>query len=97
MQFARKFYIAQWFRDCTTEAEKAMRSQNQKDDDSEGTHHAKELQATGDIMQRAETRKKFLHSVIKSTPNQFTTLRYLPYMNLCFSYVAHPVLIKTVI
>ncbi|KAG1944007.1 nipped-B-like protein A [Pimephales promelas] len=75
LTFARKFYIAQWFRDCTTEAEKAMRSQNQKEDDSEGTHHAKELQATGDIMQRAETRKKFLHSVIKSTPNQFTTLR----------------------
>uniref|UniRef100_A0A673IU30 Nipped-B protein n=1 Tax=Sinocyclocheilus rhinocerous TaxID=307959 RepID=A0A673IU30_9TELE len=75
LTFARKFYIAQWFRDCTTEAEKAMRNQNQKEDDSEGTQHAKELQATGDIMQRAETRKKFLHTVIKSTPNQFTTLR----------------------
>uniref|UniRef100_A0A672M6G3 Nipped-B protein n=1 Tax=Sinocyclocheilus grahami TaxID=75366 RepID=A0A672M6G3_SINGR len=64
-----------WFRDCTTESEKAMRNQNQKEDDSEGTQHAKELQTTGDIMQRAETRKKFLHTVIKSTPNQFTTLR----------------------
>lgn len=53
-----------------------MRNQNQKEDDSEGTQHAKELQATGDIMQRAETRKKFLHIVIKSTPNQFVTLRY---------------------
>ncbi|XP_009299463.2 nipped-B-like protein A isoform X1 [Danio rerio] len=75
LAFARKFYIAQWFRDCTTETEKAMRSQNQKEDDSDGAQHAKELQATGDIMQRAETRKKFLHSVVKSTPNQFTTLR----------------------
>uniref|UniRef100_A0A672MBM7 Nipped-B protein n=1 Tax=Sinocyclocheilus grahami TaxID=75366 RepID=A0A672MBM7_SINGR len=75
LTFARKFYIAQWFRDCTTESEKAMRNQNQKEDDSEGTQHAKELQTTGDIMQRAETRKKFLHTVIKSTPNQFTTLR----------------------
>uniref|UniRef100_A0A671Q2T8 Nipped-B protein n=1 Tax=Sinocyclocheilus anshuiensis TaxID=1608454 RepID=A0A671Q2T8_9TELE len=75
LTFARKFYIAQWFRDCTTESEKAMRNQNQKEEDSEGTQHAKELQATGDIMQRAETRKKFLHTVIKSTPNQFTTLR----------------------
>ncbi|XP_065107080.1 nipped-B-like protein A isoform X1 [Paramisgurnus dabryanus] len=74
LMFARKFYIAQWFRDCTTEAEKAMRNQSQKDED-DGTQHAKELQATGDIMQRAETRKKFLHTVIKSTPNQFTTLR----------------------
>ncbi|TRY98298.1 hypothetical protein DNTS_032801 [Danionella cerebrum] len=75
LTFARKFYIAQWFRDCTTETEKAMKSQNQKDEDSDGTQHAKELQATGDIMQRAETRKKFLHSVVKSVPNQFTTLR----------------------
>ncbi|XP_051552283.1 nipped-B-like protein A [Myxocyprinus asiaticus] len=75
LTFARKFCIAQWFRDCTTEAEKAMKNQNQKEDDSDSTQHAKELQATGDIMQRAETRKKFLHSVIKSTPNQFTTLR----------------------
>ncbi|XP_051518111.1 nipped-B-like protein A isoform X2 [Myxocyprinus asiaticus] len=75
LTFARKFCIAQWFRDCTTEAEKAIRNQNQKEDDSDSTLHAKELQATGDIMQRAETRKKFLHTVIKSTPNQFTTLR----------------------
>ncbi|XP_056601380.1 nipped-B-like protein A [Triplophysa dalaica] len=75
LAFSRKFYIAQWFRDCTTEAEKAMRNTNPKDDDSDGAQHAKELQATGDIMQRAETRKKYLHRVIKSTPNQFTTLR----------------------
>lgn len=53
-----------------------MRTRNQKEDDLEGTQHAKELQATGDILQRAETRKKFLHSVINSTPNQFATLRY---------------------
>lgn len=53
-----------------------MRNTNPKDDDSDGAQHAKELQATGDIMQRAETRKKYLHRVIKSTPNQFTTLRY---------------------
>ncbi|XP_036454156.1 nipped-B-like protein A [Colossoma macropomum] len=73
--FARKFYVAQWFRDCTTECEKAMRSQNQKQDDSDGGQHAKELRDTRDIMQRAEARKKFLHSVIKSSTNQFTTLR----------------------
>lgn len=54
-----------------------MRNQNPKEDDSDGTQHAKELQTTGDIMQRAETRKKYLHTVIKSTPNQFATLRYL--------------------
>ncbi|XP_059830018.1 nipped-B-like protein isoform X2 [Hypanus sabinus] len=76
LMFARKFYIAQWFRDTTMETEKAMKSQNQKDDDSsDGTQHAKELESTGEIMQRAEKRKKFLRSVIKTTPTQFSTLR----------------------
>ncbi|KAG2465755.1 NIPBL protein, partial [Polypterus senegalus] len=75
-QFAKKFYIAQWFRDTTTETEKAMRSQNQKDEDSsEGAHHAKEVQTTGEIMQKAEARKKFLRSIIKATPSQFSTLK----------------------
>ncbi|XP_078071402.1 nipped-B-like protein isoform X6 [Mustelus asterias] len=76
LMFARKFYIAQWFRDTTMETEKAMKSQNQKDDDSsDGTQHAKEIESTGEIMQRAEKRKKFLRSVIKTAPAQFSTLR----------------------
>ncbi|XP_055017345.1 nipped-B-like protein A isoform X2 [Boleophthalmus pectinirostris] len=74
--FARKFYIAQWFRDATTEAEKSMRSQNSKDDDSsDGPQHAKEIETTGEIMQRAEKRKKFLRNIIKTTPAHFTTLK----------------------
>ncbi|KAM4616902.1 nipped-B-like protein A isoform 9-T9 [Polymixia lowei] len=74
--FARKFYIAQWFRDATTEAEKSMRNQNQKDEDSsDGQHHAKDVETTGEIMQRAEKRKKFLRNIIKTTPAQFTTLK----------------------
>ncbi|KAM6931141.1 nipped-B-like protein B isoform 3-T3 [Xenentodon cancila] len=74
--FARKFYVAQWFRDATTEAEKSMRSQNQKDEDSsDGPQHAKEVETTGEIMQRAEKRKKFLRNIIKTTPAHFTTLK----------------------
>uniref|UniRef100_A0A3Q3KR17 Nipped-B protein n=1 Tax=Mastacembelus armatus TaxID=205130 RepID=A0A3Q3KR17_9TELE len=74
--FARKFYIAQWFRDATTEAEKSMRNQNPKDDDSsDGPQHAKEIETTGEIMQRAEKRKKFLRNIIKTTPAHFTTLK----------------------
>ncbi|XP_075123769.1 nipped-B-like protein isoform X2 [Leptodactylus fuscus] len=71
--FSRKFYIAQWFRDTTMETEKAMKSQ--KDEDSEGGHHAKEVESTGEIMQRAEKRKKFLRSIIKTAPSQFSTLK----------------------
>lgn len=76
LQFARKFYIAQWFRDATTEAEKSMRNQNPKDEDSsDGPQHAKEMETTGEIMQRAEKRKKFLRTIIKTTPAHFATLK----------------------
>ncbi|MGH0162157.1 UNVERIFIED_CONTAM: hypothetical protein FKN15_049563 [Acipenser sinensis] len=76
LAFSRKFYIAQWFRDTTTETEKAMRSQNQKDEDSsEGAHHARDIETTGDIMQKAEARKKCLRSIIKTTPSKFSTLK----------------------
>ncbi|KAG8599041.1 hypothetical protein GDO81_002856 [Engystomops pustulosus] len=71
--FSRKFYIAQWFRDTTMETEKAMKTQ--KDEDSEGAHHTKEVESTGEIMQRAEKRKKFLRSIIKTAPSQFSTLK----------------------
>uniref|UniRef100_A0A8C7GV06 Nipped-B protein n=1 Tax=Oncorhynchus kisutch TaxID=8019 RepID=A0A8C7GV06_ONCKI len=75
--FARKFYIAQWFRDTLTETEKAMKSQNQRgdEDSSEGQHHAKDIESTGEIMQRAEARKKYLRNIIKTAPSQFSTLR----------------------
>ncbi|XP_033019964.1 nipped-B-like protein isoform X3 [Lacerta agilis] len=72
--FSRKFYIAQWFRDTTMETEKAMKTQKD-DDSSEGTHHAKEIETTGQIMHRAESRKKFLRNIIKTAPSQFSTLR----------------------
>ncbi|XP_026522198.1 nipped-B-like protein isoform X4 [Notechis scutatus] len=72
--FSRKFYIAQWFRDTTMETEKAMKSQKDEDS-SEGTHHSKEVETTGQIMHRAESRKKFLRNIIKTAPSQFSTLR----------------------
>ncbi|XP_053770366.1 nipped-B-like protein isoform X3 [Desmodus rotundus] len=72
--FSRKFYIAQWFRDTTLETEKAMKSQKDEES-SDGTHHAKEVETTGQIMHRAENRKKFLRSIIRTTPSQFSTLK----------------------
>lgn len=53
-----------------------MRTQNQKDDESsDGPQHVKEIEATGEIMQRAEKRKKFLRNVIKTSPAHFATLK----------------------
>uniref|UniRef100_A0A672N8B3 Nipped-B protein n=1 Tax=Sinocyclocheilus grahami TaxID=75366 RepID=A0A672N8B3_SINGR len=74
--FARKFYIAQWFRDTSTETEKAMKSQSQRDDDSsDGPHHARDVETTSEILQKAEARKKFLRSVIKTSASKFSSLR----------------------
>ncbi|XP_072228076.1 nipped-B-like protein B isoform X8 [Leuresthes tenuis] len=61
--FARNFYIAQWLRDTITEADKAMKSQNECDEDS------KNVDSTEEIMQRAELQKKFLRKVIKTSSN----------------------------
>ncbi|KAF4108355.1 hypothetical protein G5714_011114 [Onychostoma macrolepis] len=72
--FARKFYIAQWFRDTSTETEKAMKSQRD-DDSSDGPHHAKDVETTSEILQKAEARKKFLRSVIKTSASKFSSLR----------------------
>ncbi|XP_069483246.1 nipped-B-like protein isoform X4 [Ambystoma mexicanum] len=72
--FSRKFYIAQWFRDTTMETEKAMKTQKEEES-SEGAHHTKEIESTGEIMQRAESRKKFLRNIIQTAPSQFSTLK----------------------
>ncbi|XP_068011485.1 nipped-B-like protein isoform X3 [Melanerpes formicivorus] len=72
--FSRKFYIAQWFRDTTMETERAIKSQKDEDP-SEGSHHSKDVETTGQIMHRAESRKMFLRSIIKTAPSQFSTLK----------------------
>lgn len=53
------------------------RGQEKSDEATEGRRLAKELKSTGEIMQKAEARKKFLRNIIKTTPAQFNTLRYL--------------------
>lgn len=66
LQFAKKFYIAQWYRDTTSEAEKAIKSQNEIDEDLKSRHYFKS-DSTVEIMQRAETRKKFLRKAMKAS------------------------------
>uniref|UniRef100_A0A665VVW0 Nipped-B protein n=1 Tax=Echeneis naucrates TaxID=173247 RepID=A0A665VVW0_ECHNA len=73
--FARKFYIAQWFRDTTSEAEKAIKSQNENDEDAKGLCYFNNVDSTEEIMQRAEARKKFLRKVIEISPSHSSFLR----------------------
>lgn len=74
IQFARKFYIAQWYRDTTVEVEKAMKSQND-DDDPKYRRHSMDSDATGEIVQTVEARKKFLRKIIKTTPSNFSSVK----------------------
>ncbi|XP_068429605.1 nipped-B-like protein B isoform X2 [Clinocottus analis] len=71
--FARKFYIAQWFRDTITEAEKAVKSQND-DEDFKGRHDSLDVDSTEEIIQKAETRKKFLRKVMKIPSSDLNSL-----------------------
>ncbi|KAM9307263.1 nipped-B-like protein B isoform 2-T2 [Pholidichthys leucotaenia] len=73
--FAKRFYIAQWFRDATSEAEKAIKSQKEDDDDPKShRRHSRDVDSTAEIMQKAEARKKFLRKIIK-TSSHFSSLR----------------------
>lgn len=66
-QFAKKFYLAQWFRDTASEAEKAIKSQTEMDTDLKGRFYSGDTETTEEIMQRAEARKKFLLKAMKAT------------------------------
>ena len=56
MQYARSFYIAQWYRDTTVEAEKKMKASG----DNEGDFDETEAEMSTEIMENQERRKKFL-------------------------------------
>ncbi|XP_037548031.1 nipped-B-like protein B [Nematolebias whitei] len=73
--FARNFYIAQWYRDNTVEVEKAIKSQNENDEDSKDWRHSKNVDPTEEIAQFAEARKKFLRKIIRTTPSDFSSVR----------------------
>ncbi|GFS10541.1 nipped-B-like protein [Elysia marginata] len=62
--FARQFYIAQWFRDTTVEAEKTLKAQlNMSGEEDEEFNETREEKST-EAGQNAEKRKSFLFSQI---------------------------------
>lgn len=56
LQFARQFYMAQWFRDSSVEAEKTMATQAKAEEDFDET----EAERSTEVMQNVEKRKNFL-------------------------------------
>uniref|UniRef100_A0A2C9MAH1 Nipped-B protein n=1 Tax=Biomphalaria glabrata TaxID=6526 RepID=A0A2C9MAH1_BIOGL len=86
--FARQFYIAQWFRDTTVEAEKTLKAQlnTSGEEQDEDFNETKEETST-EIMQNAEKRKAFLCSQISYGGKPLANLKQagakLNYENAC--------------
>ncbi|KAL8600997.1 hypothetical protein ACOMHN_030654 [Nucella lapillus] len=78
LQFARQFYIAQWYRDTTVEAEKKMRQQQNTSGSDDEDFNETEAETTTEVMQNVEKRKNFLLSQIASTQNTLATYRPSP-------------------
>lgn len=92
IQFARNFYIAQWYRDNTVEVEKAIKTQNENDEDSKGWRRSKNVDPSEEIAQIAEARKKFLRKIIKTTPSNFCSLKLVLHFGEEILMVLIPVL-----
>lgn len=90
IQFARNFYIAQWYRDNTVEVEKAIKSQNENDEDCKGRRHSKNVDPTEEIAQISEARNKFLRKIIKTTPSNFSSLRLALHFGQHILIFPHP-------
>ncbi|XP_076440937.1 nipped-B-like protein A isoform X2 [Babylonia areolata] len=78
LQFARQFYIAQWYRDTTVEAEKKMKQQQNTSGSDEEDFNETEAETTTEVMQNVEKRKNFLLSQIASAQNTLATYRPSP-------------------
>lgn len=82
-QCARQFYIAQWFRDTTVEAEKTLKAQHTTsgDDQDEDFNETKEEKST-EVLQNAEKRKAFLCSLVSCSSRWQGHLKYVGWSSL---------------
>ncbi|CAL8321731.1 unnamed protein product [Lota lota] len=78
LAFARSFYIAQWFRDTTTETEKAVNLLKNAEL-PRGRHRVTDADSASDVVRRSEKRKRFLRKVAKTPPSQNITPSINPY------------------
>ena len=69
LQFARQFYIAQWFRDTTKEAQKNIKQHADED------FNAEEDEQTTDKMMDVEAQTKFLLSQVEANYKPFTSFK----------------------
>lgn len=75
LQFARQFYIAQWYRDTTVEAEKKIKQQQNTSVSDDEDFNETEAETTTEVMQNVEKRKNFLLSQIASAQTALATYR----------------------
>ncbi|XP_025080871.1 nipped-B-like protein B isoform X1 [Pomacea canaliculata] len=78
LQFARQFYIAQWYRDTTVEAEKKIKAHHNTSGSDEEDFNETEAEKTTEVMQNVEKRKSFLLSQIASSHSALSSIRPSP-------------------
>ncbi len=77
--FARQFYIAQWFRDCSREVEKITEAEEKaKRSNQDPEELAEELERNQDTLQDAENRKLFLLEQVNSKVGVFANFKPSP-------------------
>lgn len=68
------FYIAQWYRDTTVEAEKKIKAQQNTSGSDEEDFNETEAEKTTEVMQNVEKRKNFLLSRIAESNSSLATI-----------------------
>ncbi len=77
--FARQFYIAQWFRDCSREVEKITEAEEKaKRSNQDPEELAEELERNQETLQDAENRKLFLLEQVNSKVGVFANFKPSP-------------------
>ncbi len=82
LQFARQFYMGQWFRDSTVEAEKTMATQAKAEEDFDET----EAERSTEVMQNVEKRKNFLLEQVAIMSKAQHNIRYVDVMVWNFEF-----------
>ncbi|KAL5016365.1 hypothetical protein ScPMuIL_005954 [Solemya velum] len=75
--FARQFYIAQWYRDSTVEAEKKTKD-HRKDEDDDLEDDEMEVEITSECVEDTERRKTFLLLQVDANLKPFSSFKPSP-------------------
>lgn len=74
-QFARQFYIGQWYRDSTVEAEKKTKGHRKDEDDDLDEEDEMEVEIISESVEDTERRKMFLLLQVDANLKPFSSFK----------------------